>query len=293
MDKRKEDLCPTTWQPLTEAYLETVEELRTTKVGALLPMWPHWNEVMGGLQEKQYTILCGPTGAGKTTFLANISSQLILEGVQQFVMSVETGRHDFVTRVMSAMDGRNLRAVEPVPEKLLCDWHMRHGEKFARDTMHVSVYEARCKVEKLMQDIRYQVEHFGCQYVVIDNLNFFMEVTRASDMNLEMDRVTHTLIEFVKQVPVHIVMVMHPKKTDGGRIESEFDIKGSSTAVQEAHNVLLFNRPSKEDVERGANRTDREITFAKLRKRGQYQGSRLYFQVNDSVHYDERKLWRP
>lgn len=281
------------WQPLTEAYLETVEDLRTISPGALLPMWPYWNDILGGLQEKQYTILCGPTGAGKTTFLANVSAQLILEGTQQFVMSVETGRHDFITRVMCAMDGTNLRASEPVPERLLANWHMKHGQKFVRDTMHVSTYESRCKVEKLMADIRFQVEKFGCKYVVIDNLNFFMEVTRAADANLEMDRVTHTLIEFVKQVPVHIVMVMHPKKTDGGRIESEFDIKGSSTAVQEAHNVLLFNRPSKEDVERGALRTAREITFAKLRKRGQNQGCRLYFDVENSVHYLEKSIWRP
>lgn len=281
------------WQPLTEAYLETVEDLRTLSPGAQLPMWPHWNDILGGLQERQYTILCGPTGSGKTTFLANVSAQLILAGVQQFVMSVETGRHDYITRVMCALDGQNLRRVEPVPESLLAGWHARHGEKFSRDTMHVSVYESRCKVGQLINDIRWQVANWGCKFVVIDNLNFFMEPGGANEMILEMDRVTHSLIEFVKQVPVHIVMVMHPKKTDGGELKSEFDIKGSSTAVQEAHNVLLFNRPTAENIKNGAKRSDREINFIKLRKRGQNQGCRLYFEVKDSVYYNETKLWRP
>ena len=282
------------WEKLTKAYLDNIENLRTVKVGPQLPDWPYWNNCLGGLQENQYTIFCGPTGAGKTTFLANVSAQLIREGVQQFILSVETGRHDYITRVMCAMSGENLRVTEPVPEAKLAAWHAQYGHHFAKDTMHVSVYETRCKVEVLMDDIREQVQKFGCKFVVIDNLNYFMDVTSAANAVVEMDRVTHALIEFVKSVPVHLVMVMHPKKTDGGRIESEFDIKGSSTAVQEAHNVLLFNRPPKELIDAGkCDRNWREIYFAKLRKRGQHQGDRLFFRNLDSVKYDEMNIIRP
>jgi hypothetical protein len=76
---------------------------------------------------------------------------------------------------------------------------------------------------------------------------------------------------FVKKYPIHIILICHPRKTEGGRVESEFDIKGSATAVQECANVILFNRPKKEDVD-GITRTwsQRELVFKKIRKRGMY-----------------------
>jgi hypothetical protein len=71
-------------------------------------------------------------------------------------------------------------------------------------------------------------------------------------------------------------MVMHPKKTVDSRIESEFDIKGSSTAVQEAHNVFLWNRPNKKDLETNFRHpSDRELKIAKMRRRGKYVGKTI------------------
>ncbi len=72
-------------------------------------------------------------------------------------------------------------------------------------------------------------------------------------------------------------------------MESEFDIKGSSTAVQEAHNVCLFNRPKAADVERNiAMPTDREMVFKKIRKRGKHVGQKIKFRFNNG-RYEEFK----
>ena len=121
------------------------------------------------------------------------------------------------------------------------------------------------------------------------NLNFFMEVKRAQDSNIEMDRVIHELIILCKQIDIHIVMVQHPKKTDDGRVESEFDIKGSSAAVQEAHNVFLLNRPKSKDIADGIRETtDRELKIAKLRRRGKYVGKSILFSIMGGKYYEQR-----
>jgi hypothetical protein len=81
-----------------------------------------------------------------------------------------------------------------------------------------------------------------------------------------------------KDLPMHIILIVHPRKTDGGRVESEFDIKGSSTAVQECSNVALYNRPKNEDLESRARAfTDRELVFRKIRKRGMNVGRPVWF----------------
>lgn len=225
--------------------------------------------------------------SGKTTFLANMSAQLLIQNVKHFVMSVETGHTDYMKRILSCLEGRDLNTGEPVPTHILTQIYDRHEKHLKNFPIEFSLYDNRLSVEQLISDIRHMVAK-GCKVVFIDNLNFFMEVKRASDQIVEMDRVIHELIIFCKQVDVHLVMVMHPKKTDHGKVLSEFDIKGSSTAVQEAHNVFLFNRPSKEDIKSGIRHsTDRELYIAKMRRRGAHVGRTIVFE-NQGTKYIEK-----
>lgn len=274
---------------LGQIYADALEELAIPYPSIKLPTWNKFNDVLGGFRTREYTILCGATGVGKTTLLANISHQLLLANRRHFVASVETGSTDFVKRVISAMLRKDVNTGDEVPLEVLQKIHEDHGHILSGDCLQLSLYENRIPVEVLIEDIRWMKEKKGCDIVMIDNLNFFMEVTDERKQVVEMDRVTHELIIFCKQVDVHIIMVMHPRKTDG-RVNNEFDIKGSSTAVQEAHNILLFNRPHPDTVEEDrANNHDRELKFQKIRRRGKFSGMTLVLKnVNHGgVCYEE------
>ena len=70
--------------------------------------------------------------------------------------------------------------------------------------------------------------------------------------------------------------------------ESEFDIKGSATSVQEAQNVFLFNRPKPKDVNNGrANKDDRELTLQKMRRRGMHTHKTIIFN-SEGTRYVEK-----
>lgn len=269
-----------------ETYLEAIGELAKPYPAITLDAWPLWNKMTGGFRTREFTILCGATGAGKTTFLANKSAQLLIQGVKHFVMSVETGHTDYMKRIMSALVGHDLNTGDPVHVDDLSRIHAENAKFLESDTIEFSLYDNRVSVEQLMADISFMVER-GCKLVFIDNLNFFLEVTRAADSIVEMDRVIHELIIFCKRVDVHLVMVMHPKKTENGRVESEFDIKGSSTAVQEAHNVFLLNRPAVDEIRNGRNPLERDLRIAKMRRRGAYVGRTIVFEAK-GTRYDER-----
>jgi twinkle protein len=267
---------------MRQVYVEACEELLIPHPSIKLPDWPMWNEYTGGFRPHEFSIFCGPTGAGKTTWLANVSAQLLKQNVKHFVMSVECGHRDYMKRIMSVFAGYDLNTGDAVNPLLLESLHARHRAVFESDAIEFSLYENRVKLEYLLEDLRYMNKVKGCKVAMIDNLNFFMEVTRSSDTLVEMDRVIHELIIFCKSIDMHIIMVMHPKKTDGGRITSEFDIKGSSTAVQEAQNVFLFNRL--ED----AGPYCRELKMAKLRRRGHHQGKTVVFE-SLGTQYNERR----
>lgn len=256
-------------------YGDALEELLKPYPALKLGDQEHFNNTVGGFRAREFSILCGSTGTGKTTLLANWQKALLESKARTFVMSVETGATDFVKRTMSVFLGRDVNTGDAVPVEAMQSFHSRFGHHFQTEQSFLSLYDNRIQLDAVVSEIRYHHEVKGCQVVFIDNLNFLMEVVAQSQAIAEMDRVVHELIMLCKRTDIHIVMVMHPRKTDGGRVESEFDIKGSSTAVQEAHNVFLFNRPRPDDERYGP--LHRELTLQKLRRRGQHTRKRIVY----------------
>lgn len=246
--------------------------------------------ILRGLRPHEFTILCGATGVGKTTLLANWSLSLLEGNVPHYVASIETGYSDYCQRICSAaLNDDELTSGDVLSKQKIQSIKDKCEVYFRKQLLCFAPYENRLSVEKLIEDIKFQVDYNRCKVAFIDNLNFFLEVTSAQNSVVEMDRVIHELILFCKRTPVHVVMVMHPKKTTNGRVDSEFDIKGSSTAVQEAHNVLLFNKISEHLITQAVPhypKTCREIKFAKMRRRGKYAGGRLVI-MGGPVAYSE------
>lgn len=267
-----------------QAYDELIKPAPSIKIVG----WEKFSEITGGLRTKEFTILCGSTGSGKTTFLANLSAQLLSQKVKHFVASVETGDTDFVKRVISVLVQEDLNSGEEVPFERVLEIKKAWDQVLFGEDLWLSTFDNRINVNLLLKELEIAYHTHGCKVAMLDNLNFFLEVTTSQNAIIEMDRVVHEIIMFCKRIDMHVIMVMHPKKTDLGRVESEFDVKGSSTAVQEAHNVLLFNRPSAEDQRMGwVSDSFRELKIAKLRRRGKYVGKRLMFRNVNSCYLEQ------
>lgn len=278
-------------QPMSDVYYLAQSEMITPFPSTPLLRFPTLNKITGGLRPYEFTILCGATGTGKTTLCANLSVDLLEQGIPQFVASVETGHTDYVKRMISAMVKRDWNTGDAIPVDYLRLFNVDHEAKFKANTAQISLYDNRVPVEELMADLAYMVKHHGIKVAIVDNLNYLLEVKRAQDLIVEMDRVTHELVVFCKRIPIHLVLIMHPKKTESGRVEDEFSVKGSATAVQEAHNILLWNRPHPELVKAGtAVEGDRELMIAKMRRKGKYVRRRLLFRATEGVHYQEGSL---
>jgi twinkle protein len=270
---------------MPEVFKDALRELRAPFPSVRLADWSEFNRITGGFRPREFSILCGATGSGKTTFLSNLSAQLLMARVKHFVMSVETGHTDFMKRILSVLHGRDLNTGDAVDAAVLAEITTRHHELLLSDTIEFSLYDNRVSVDQLCNDLDHMAKA-GCKVAMVDNLNFFLEVTSAANQIIEMDRVIHEIIMLCKRIDMHVIMVMHPKKTESGRVESEFDIKGSSTAVQEAHNVFLFNRPSQQQLAEGRTMFERELKIAKMRRRGGYVGSQVWFTSQGTKYFE-------
>lgn len=272
-----------------QAYLQAIKELGVPYPSVKFDDWKLWNEITGGLRSREFSIICGPTGCGKTTFFANMSNQLVKAGVKHFVMSVETGHTDYVKRWISTIIGMDVNQGNAVPASVIAEITKRCLPIVQKNLINFSLYDDRIPLEKLLMDLSYQIEQ-GCKVAFIDNLNFLLDGGSGGKMLEEMDRVVHSLIIFAKRNPIHLFLVMHPRKTEDERVTSLFDIKGSSTAVQEAHNVFLLNRPSEDSMKAGRSPFERELKVVKLRRRGQYVGRTIVYGCEQTVYRELQ--WR-
>lgn len=247
----------------------------------LLPNWKYTNTVSKGLREFAFSVFCGPTGTGKTTWLANMAIELAIKEVPLFVASVETGDTDFVRKMLSIVG--EFDAYGPDAPRKSKETAQQFPSIFANQRHIFSKYDSRIPHKRLLADILFAHHITGAKVALVDNLNFLLEVGGQGNQNQEMDAALHDMIVFCKRTPIHMIMVMHPRKTDSGRVDSEFDIKGSSTAVQEAANVWLWNRMKEDDygiIPMGKTpKYVRELSFPKIRKQGRGVGTRVLFHI--------------
>jgi len=278
------------YKDIKDLIVESSEFIINPPKGTPLPWWESFNKYLNGLRPNELTLLCAPTGAGKTQLLANISCQLCIQEVSHFVAPVETGDIDFAVRIISVLSRKDYNSGTSVPmDDLQESITSKVAPVLRKAKIKIATYDNRVNIEDLTSMIAHQHSNYGTKVFLLDNLNFFLDVVRSEDQNIEMDRAVHELVMLVKKIPIHIILIVHPKKTKDGRVESEFDIKGSSTAVQEAHNVILFNRPKESDViSKTRHTTDRELVFKKIRKRGMYVNKPIWFE-HRFCQYEESK----
>lgn len=264
--------------------------------GPALNDWPTFQHYLNGLRPHELTLLCAPTGSGKTALLANISRQLLEQGVSHFVAPVETGDVDYTLRTFSSLILRDLCSSEAMSERDLESAEAQIGEKLDKPLirglknapLYISPIDNRVSVDEMIATLQYMHDTKGCVVALLDNLNFFLPVSSASMEKADMDNAIHEFVILAKRIPMHIILIVHPRKTQDGRVESEFDIKGSSTAVQEASNVILFNRPTQEDLDKRTRQlNERELVFKKIRKRGMFVGKPIWFRFENGKYIEQ------
>lgn len=281
--------CDLQFNRAGEVFVRSLNELVNPMPGVDLFWWPKMNAEIGGLRGGELSLVCAPTGAGKTQLLANIACQLWIQEVPTFIAPVETGDSDFLIRMCSVMESADWNTGIAHDAAKVMRLAEKYKNRFESAPLYLATYDNRVALEDMEAMLRFQSQANGVRVALLDNLNFFMKISRAADQLLEMDEAVRLFRNCAKQTGMHVVLVCHPKKTEGGRVVSEFDIKGSASLVQEASNVLLWNRPPEDAL---AVATDREAVFKKMRRRGTAVGKRFWFAYKGG-RFEEKSIGGP
>ncbi|XP_050739895.1 mitochondrial DNA helicase-like [Eriocheir sinensis] len=202
------------------------------------------NDLLLGHRAGELTVLTGPTGAGKTTLVAEYSLDLCMQGVRTLWGSFEVG----VVRLCEVMLQQFSGA--PLPQDLQL-FNALAGQ-FAALPLHFLTYHGQRSVGDVVKAMEEAVQVWGIQHAIIDNLQFMLgtplttttTTTATLDRWHQQDLAVAMLRRFATTTGCHLTLIVHPKKVPEGQPLGMDSVYGSAKVTQEADNVMILQVPS-------------------------------------------------
>ncbi|EAR84473.1 toprim domain protein (macronuclear) [Tetrahymena thermophila SB210] len=197
-----------------------------------------FNETIKGLRRGEMTVLTGPTGSGKTTFLSQLSLDFCTQQVPTLWGSFEIKNEVLATNMIMQMSGQDLfKNHNKFPY-----W----AQRFDMIPMYFMNFYGSTNLDQIISTIEYSIYKYDIQHVVIDNLQFLLgtQAKGFSKFDLQ-ERAIEAFRQLATKKDIHLTLVIHPKKVDENEDLNISSVFGSAKATQEADNVIIMQNRDK------------------------------------------------
>ena len=226
--------------------LANVEAINLSELPKIKTGIRNLDRVCGGLLMGHITLLSGKRGEGKSTLMSQFVAQAIDQGNAVFVYSGELPNYHFKSWLDLQIAGnKNIQTrtneygdneyyLLPNTVEKINEWYYDKAYIFDNSSVTDDEYEGLLKV---MVDA---ICRYDVKLVCIDNLMTAMECDANTDLYRQQSTFVKNLEKLAQQYDVAIVLVAHPKKTQG-----DFDndtVSGSSDITNAVSFVLNYQR---------------------------------------------------
>jgi len=254
--------------------------------GSPIPSLPGFTSLIKGFRRGEMTVLTGPTGSGKTTFLGQASLDLAEQGINVLWGSFEIKN----TRLMHKLLQQYTKDVLPVgvaerdmsiEEKQKAITSLAAlADKFESLPMYFMKFHGGSDVDDVLDAMEYAAYVHDVEHIILDNMQFMISrqgsgPKGSSHDKFEMqDIAIEKFRKFATEYNVHVTLVVHPRKEDEGAKLGISSFYGSAKATQEADTVIILqNDGNRKFLDVKKNRFDGTIGHVPLhfqRKSGRY-----------------------
>ncbi|KAK4877568.1 hypothetical protein RN001_010074 [Aquatica leii] len=259
----------TTFSSLREDVLSELQNIDKVH-GIKWKRFPTLNRLLKGHRKGELTVITGPTGCGKTTFISEYSLDLAMQGVNTLWGSFEI---------------RNVRLAKTMLQQLVgvpLDKNIENFDSYADDFEKLPIYYMTFHGQQSVKIVMEAVEHaqyvHDISHVIIDNLQFMMGVSedqKSMDRFWKQDLIIGSFRAFATRKNCHVTLVIHPRKERDVDDLTTSSIFGGAKASQEADNILII-----QDKSLTLQRGKKYLQIAKNRYSGDIGVMNLEFDKN-------------
>lgn len=224
----------TTFKSLRQDVLSDLQNIDKVQ-GIKWKRYPTLNKLLKGHRHGELTILTGPTGCGKTTFMSEYSLDLAMQGVNTLWGSFEIRNSRLASTLLRQFVGK------PLDENI--DEFDKWADAFERLPMFFMTFHGQQILKVVMEAIEHAQYVHDIHHVIIDNLQFMMgtsDESRHMDRFWKQDEIIAAFRTFATRKNCHVTLVIHPRKERDEVDLTTSSIFGSAKATQEADNVLII-----------------------------------------------------
>lgn len=231
--------------------LANVEAVNLSELPKIKTGIRNLDRICGGLLMGHITLLSGKRGEGKSTLMSQFVAQAIDQNNAVFVYSGELPNYHFKSwldlqiagnkNIQSTVNeyGDNEYYLLPNTVEKINEWYYDKAYIFDNTAITDDEYTGLLKV------ITDAICRYDIKLVCIDNLMTAMECDVNSDLYRQQSTFVKNLEKLAQQYDVAIVLVAHPKKTQG-----DFDndtVSGSSDITNAVSFVINYQRANESD----------------------------------------------
>lgn len=245
-NKGKED-----YVPLSVAMNSTVEEIEAngSRAGGIhgVPTgFIELDELTSGLQAGQMIVIAARPAMGKSTFALDIArSAAIKHNMTTVFFSLEMGRNEIATKILSAEAGINLSELrkgqldEDQWSKIAnAMGKMDSAPLFIDDSPNMTLMEIRAKARRLKQ-------RNNLQLIVLDYLQLMSSGKRVESRQQEVSEFSRALKLMAKELEVPLIALSQLNRGSEQRTDKKpqiSDLRESGSIEQDADMVILLHR---------------------------------------------------
>ncbi|EPB84729.1 hypothetical protein HMPREF1544_08528 [Mucor circinelloides 1006PhL] len=202
---------------------------------------PTLTNITKGHRAGELTILTGPTGAGKTTIISQLSLDYCKSGVPTLWGSFEIMNKRLAKKMLYQFAEKDI-SLNPKEFDDIAD-------RFEQLPLYFLKFFSSTAISDVLKACHHAVYAYDVRHIVLDNLQFMLSQQGGNSLDKWelQDNAIAEIRNFATQQDVHITLVVHPRKDSGNNEELDIhSIFGSAKVTQEADNVIIIQK-SKED----------------------------------------------
>ena len=244
--------------------------------GVPMKSLPELTNLIKGFRRGELTVLTGPTGSGKTTFLGQLSLDLAQQDLNVLWGSFEIKNTRLLHKLLQQF------AQEPLgPHKEQLE---NIADRFRELPLYFLKFHGGTDVEAVLDAMEYAVYVNDVEHIILDNLQFMISRQNMKSSTFDKFDVQDVAIEKFRQFAtahnVHISLVVHPRKEQEDSRLSLSSIYGSAKATQEADTVLILQNDGR----------SKYLEVKKNRFNGTLGKAALYFNPKTNAYTNEPQV---